>query len=119
MLPLDGTGPLHRQVYVALRAAILGGNLAPGARLPSTGALAATLGLSRTTTHLAYEQLMAEGYAEGRVGSGTYVANSEALLRKHATAGRVSLPRLSAAPACAPHLSALGRRAAGEVRPLL
>jgi GntR family transcriptional regulator/MocR family aminotransferase len=119
MLNLDGSGPIHRQVYAALRAAILSGELAPGARLPSTRALAATLGLSRTTTHLAYEQLMAEGYAAGRIGSGTYVAANEALLRKHAAVGRGAPAQLALRAPCTPRLSALGRRAAGEVRPLL
>ena len=41
---LDGEGPLHRQVYRALRSEILSRRLGPGARLPSTRRLAATLG---------------------------------------------------------------------------
>ena len=48
LLVLDGDGLLHRQVYRALRAAILDGTLTPGARLPSTRALTRDLGLSRT-----------------------------------------------------------------------
>src|SRR5262245_34602115 len=55
-------GPLHRRVYAALKSAIAAGRLAPGARLPSTRALAADLGVSRNTVTLAYEQLVAEGY---------------------------------------------------------
>ena len=66
--------PLHRQLYEALREAILRGRLRPGVRLPATRALAAELELSRTTVVTAMEQLLAEGYVEGRVGSGTYVA---------------------------------------------
>jgi GntR family transcriptional regulator/MocR family aminotransferase len=68
--------PLHRQLYAALRGAILARQLAPGTRLPSTRTLAADLRLSRATVVLAYEQLHAEGYIEGRVGAGTVVARA-------------------------------------------
>ncbi|WP_051579859.1 PLP-dependent aminotransferase family protein [Pseudonocardia acaciae] len=75
--------PLHRQLYERLRVAILRGQLAAGARLPSTRSLAHELGISRTTVLVAYEQLRAEGYLEGRVGAGTTVAllPPESLLR--------------------------------------
>jgi GntR family transcriptional regulator/MocR family aminotransferase len=73
-LSLDGKGALSQQVYRALRSAILSRQLAPGARLPSTRALAAELGLSRNVVLFAYEQLRGEGYAVGRVGSGTVVS---------------------------------------------
>jgi GntR family transcriptional regulator/MocR family aminotransferase len=42
--------------------------------LPASRELAHQLGLSRTVIVTAYEQLLAEGYATGRIGSGTYVA---------------------------------------------
>src|SRR3546814_3844566 len=64
--------PLHRQLYDQLREAILAGRLAPGARLPSTRSLAAEMDLSRNTVATAFEQLLSEGYVEGRVGAGTY-----------------------------------------------
>ena len=57
-----------------MTAAILERRLRPGAKLPASRALAERLGLSRTAIVAAYEQLLAEGYATGRVGSGTYVA---------------------------------------------
>ena len=66
--------PMHRQLYDELREAVLTGRLAPGARLPSTRALAQELGVSRNTVMNAFDQLLAEGYLEGKVGSGTYVA---------------------------------------------
>ncbi len=69
----DGA-PLQQQVYAGIRRAILDGALGPGARLLSSRALAADLGVSRTTTLLALEQLMAEGYVTARRGSGTFVA---------------------------------------------
>jgi GntR family transcriptional regulator/MocR family aminotransferase len=71
----DAETPLHRQVYDALRRAIVAGHLAPAARLPSTRALAEQLDVSRNTVMNAFEQLLAEGYLVGRLGSGTYVAD--------------------------------------------
>jgi GntR family transcriptional regulator / MocR family aminotransferase len=66
--------PLLLQVYQLLRGAILSHALTPGSRLPSTRQLADRLGVSRTSVLSAYDQLLAEGYVEGRTGSGTYVA---------------------------------------------
>jgi len=73
-LELDGCGPRYAQLIRSLRSAILDGRMAPGSRLPPTRELARDLGMSRTTLLTAYEQLRAEGYIEGRVGSGSYVA---------------------------------------------
>ncbi|GEL19247.1 MocR-like pyridoxine biosynthesis transcription factor PdxR [Pseudonocardia asaccharolytica] len=61
------------QLAAALREAAATGTLRAGDRLPSTRALAATLGISRTVTAAAYEQLLAEGWVAGRRGSGTYI----------------------------------------------
>lgn len=74
-LPVDRASsvPLHRQIYEGFRKAILGGMLRPGQRVPSTRALATELEMSRLPVLTAYEQLLHEGYFEGRVGSGTYV----------------------------------------------
>ncbi len=68
--------PLSRQLYERLRTAILLGQLGAGFRLPSTRLLAKELGVSRNTVLLAYDQLLAEGYVEGRIGSGTRVARN-------------------------------------------
>ena len=48
---------LQQQIYASIRRAILDGVVAPGARLPSSRALAVDLGVSRTTTLLAVQQL--------------------------------------------------------------
>jgi len=72
-LELDGNGPLQAQLIRALKAAVLGGRTAHGERLPATRQLARELGVSRNTVLLAYEQLRAEGFIEGRIGSGSYV----------------------------------------------
>jgi GntR family transcriptional regulator/MocR family aminotransferase len=70
----DGPGPLTSQIAGQLRDALGDGRLATGERLPSTRALAGLLGVSRTVVTAAYAQLFAEGWVEGRHGSGTYVA---------------------------------------------
>ena len=69
-------GPLYRQIYDGYRAAILSGRLRPGQRLPSTRALATELEISRLPALTAFEQLLHEGYIEGKVGAGTYVAQA-------------------------------------------
>ncbi|MEO5952598.1 MAG: PLP-dependent aminotransferase family protein, partial [Chloroflexia bacterium] len=66
--------PLYKQLYDRLRSAILTGQLERGTRIPSTRNLAAELGISRSTTALAYEQLILEGYLDSQVGHGTSVA---------------------------------------------
>ena len=63
--------PAYRWLYEVLRSDILAGRLRPGARLPATRELAAQASLARGTVVAAFDQLVAEGYAEGSVGSGT------------------------------------------------
>lgn len=66
---------LVRQIYARLRTAILARTLRPGAELPSTRALAFSLGVARSTVIPAYEQLAIEGYIVGQVGAGTRVSH--------------------------------------------
>ena len=73
-LPLSGAGPLHMQVYSSLRTAITTGRCKAGEKLPSSRGLASALGVSRTSTQTAYEQLVAEGYVQTRHGAGSIVA---------------------------------------------
>lgn len=68
--------PLHRQLAGALRRAIRAGELAPGAPLPATRALAGALGLSRNTVITAYDELTAEGFLAARTGSATRVSGA-------------------------------------------
>lgn len=102
-IPLSKTGePLFRQLYLGLRAAILTGRLHAGERLPSSRDLAEQFHVSRTVVVLAYDQLLAEGYVEGRRGSGTYVVDVGA--RKggtRTTSARVHLSRYGRAAAMA------------------
>jgi GntR family transcriptional regulator/MocR family aminotransferase len=75
---LDGEGALWGQLYRALRQAVLAGDLAAGARVPSTRTLAREVGVSRSTVLPVYDQLLCEGYFVARHGSGTFVASGVA-----------------------------------------
>lgn len=66
--------PMHRQIYEKMRQAILSGELPAKSRVPASRTLAAQLGVSRMTVVNAYDQLFAEGYLEGKIGAGTFVA---------------------------------------------
>jgi GntR family transcriptional regulator/MocR family aminotransferase len=85
--PPDGLGPivtldrrlarpLHRQLYDGYREAILEGRLRPGQRLPSTRMLAQELRVSRIPVVTAFEQMVAEGYVQSRVGAGSFVSTA-------------------------------------------
>jgi len=64
---------LGAQLTRRLRTAIESGFFPRSSRLLPSRELAKRLGLSRNTVTSALEQLIAEGYLEGRVGSGTFV----------------------------------------------
>lgn len=68
--------PLFRQLYGAIKGAILAGQIDPGMQLPPTRELALLFGVSRQTVLNAYSQLMAEGFLTGTVGKGTFVSDS-------------------------------------------
>jgi GntR family transcriptional regulator/MocR family aminotransferase len=72
-LKLDGAGPLNRQVYRAVLAAIDSGVLRHGERLWSSRVMQLRLAVSRNVILMALAQLTAEGYLEARRGAGTYV----------------------------------------------
>jgi len=88
--------PAYRQVYDQLRAAILSGELAPGARLPASRRLARETAVARVTVVRAYEQLEAEGFVETRAGSGTYVASGVRPASAPDTVARSFRPALTA-----------------------
>jgi GntR family transcriptional regulator/MocR family aminotransferase len=105
--------PLFRQVYKGLRKAILSGAFPAGGRLPSTRDLAEQLGVSRTVVLLAYDQLLAEGFAVGRGGSGTYVSSGlgRAAPKREARSARLRLSRFGTAAAdAAEAVDSPGRR---------
>ncbi len=106
-----GEGPLSRQLYAAMRAAILEGRLGAGDRMPASRVLAADLGVSRNTALAAVDQLVSEGYLETRRGSGCYVA------RDLPDARPVPAPVRNASPSTAEvRLSRRGRGLAATLR---
>lgn len=68
--------PTYMQIRNQLREQILRGDLAPGKRLLPERKMAQQLGVSRTTVVAAYDELLAEGLVEARVGHGTVVSRS-------------------------------------------
>ena len=92
-IELDGQGPRYAQLIRALKGAILDARLAAGSRLPASRTLARDLDVSRNTVLAAYEQLQAEGFLLGRVGSGSFVADVGSRnppARKHAALAPVA-----------------------------
>lgn len=80
----------------AIKSQIRTGGFGPGGRLPSTRALAAEWGVSRTTMTAAYDQLLAEGYLETRQGARAQVVRGVGAtdLKSHSTQA-LSAVRLS------------------------
>jgi GntR family transcriptional regulator / MocR family aminotransferase len=89
------------------------GRLAAGERLPATRALAAELTVSRTVIKGAYAQLFAEGWIEGRHGSGTYVADGTQPAHAH----RQQAPGSGQATGPAPQASRLAAGPYAEITP--
>lgn len=63
----------YRTVLAQLRRQIVGGDLAPGARLPTRRELNRQFGASPLTVQRAFERLRAEGFIEARGRAGTFV----------------------------------------------
>lgn len=100
---------LSRSLYDEIRARIADGTFASGAALPSTRALAAERGLSRTTVSAVYDQLAADGFIDRRAGAASRVTPGAAPVSASA-AGRLDGP--SSKDGHAGHLSAIGQRVA-------
>jgi len=75
-LDLSSGTPLFKQLYELIRNDILEGRLRAATRLPASRTLATDVGVSRTTVVNAFDQLRAEGYLQGKVGSGTRVVST-------------------------------------------
>lgn len=107
---------LYRQIEDQLRAAILGGRLRPGSRLPGVRTLAVELGVARITVVQAYDQLVSEGYLVGRVGFGTLVSRElpDRALRVDDRPAALRLVSAGAAGDAAPRLRAVSEGAVPE-----
>lgn len=82
MIPLKSHSgePLYEQIYRYVKAEIKRGSLPSGTRLPSTRVLAEHLKVSRSTTQMAYEQLLSEGYIEAVPCRGYFVCGLDGLV---------------------------------------
>lgn len=94
-----------RRIYDLLRGQMADGTLPAGARILSTRALAAELGVSRTTVTAVYEQLAAEGFLATAPGRAARVAGALAVPVSSKAAAKRQ-------PSSAASLSAFGRRVA-------
>lgn len=68
--------PQYLQIVDGIVDGVRRGRLRPGDRLPGTRALAAHLGVNRSTVVTAFDELIAEGWLEARPGSSTRVAQA-------------------------------------------
>lgn len=82
LIPLDlkAKTALYEQIYAYIRREIRNGSLKAEERLPSTRVLAENLKVSRSTTQMAYDQLLAEGYLVSRPYRGYFVSRIEELV---------------------------------------
>ncbi|MDP4093588.1 MAG: PLP-dependent aminotransferase family protein [Bacillota bacterium] len=76
---------IKKQLYDAISAKILRGELSEGEKLPSSRELADSLGIARNTVIEIYEQLVAEAYLYTVNGKGTFVSEVPA-----STVGKIS-----------------------------
>ncbi|MFE7406304.1 PLP-dependent aminotransferase family protein [Isoptericola sp. NPDC057559] len=90
----DDDAPLVARLERAVRDAVHAGRVPAGSALPPSRALAESLGVSRWVVTEVYGQLVAEGFCEARVGSGTRIAAGAAA---HATPKHPAAPALPAA----------------------
>ncbi|MFN3721347.1 MAG: PLP-dependent aminotransferase family protein [Rhizobium rhizophilum] len=110
---LPATGPRRLALYRSLRGLIEGGQMRPGDKLPTTRDIAKRFGISRGAAVAAYEMLVADGFAEARVGAGTYVAEAVPLVQPAPASSQVSPPVMEQ-DALVPLPGALGCSTADE-----
>ena len=103
-----GQEAVGRRIYEQLRGQIVDGTLAPEGQMPSTRAVAAELGVSRTTVTAVYEQLAAEGFIVTACGRVARVAFQPAPGQQPRPVRRLRTPT---------QLSAFGRRVAAMELP--
>lgn len=89
-LDRGGPEPISDQIANQIRLMVTTGTVPKGTRLPPTRQLSEELDVSRSTIVLAYTRLRNEGYAHGRTGSGTFIAQRlpEDLVRRADTPRR-------------------------------
>ncbi|HEY1978050.1 MAG TPA: PLP-dependent aminotransferase family protein [Candidatus Baltobacteraceae bacterium] len=89
------------QLVRRLRHAIETGFFPPAVRLLPSRELAKRLGVARNTVAFAFDQLVAEGYLEARVGAGTFVSPGIGRVKPRLPSSQRALPRRAVAVAAA------------------
>ena len=72
--------PKYIHLYRVIERCIINNQLVAHSKLPSTRALADSLGLSRNTVKSAFELLQSEGYIETKQGAGTFVCENKSIV---------------------------------------
>jgi GntR family transcriptional regulator/MocR family aminotransferase len=92
---------LSKQLYMYYKESILNGNLKSNDKLPSTRQLSKDLNIARNVVLDCYEQLIAEGYAYTKSGSGTYICEGVVLqqqkirMESHLNENEINLGKIS------------------------
>lgn len=76
--------PIYEQLMSQIKALVIGGELKPGAPLPSVRALSTELKISALTVKKAYDRLEEEGVVVTVHGKGSYVAETDVRLAEEA-----------------------------------
>lgn len=90
--------PLYEQLYTFIKDEIMEGRISYGTKLPSKRKLSEFLKISQNTVEKAYEQLVAEGYVDGKARKGYYVLAYEDM-EYVPVASRIPLPQKKEEPA--------------------
>ena len=70
----SSNAPIYEQIVIQIKKAVMNGDLAEGAALPSIRALASDLRVSTITTKRAYQELEEAGVIHTVQGRGSFVA---------------------------------------------
>jgi len=93
---LDENGmPYYQQLMAQIQQGIVSGKLSVGDKLPSSRLLAESLGVSRSTTSRAYDQLIAEGILTSEEKRGVFVAALPMVSHRSKTIPSSSLSSMS------------------------
>lgn len=68
--------PPSQQIVEQIEHLVALGVVRPGEPLPGAGTLASNLEISRVTVQRAYDELIARGLAEAKIGIGTFIAQN-------------------------------------------
>ena len=88
----DHKDPMYLQLYRYIRDSVLNNEFASGEKLPSIRNLSQDLKISVTTTNLAYQQLLVEGYIESKPQSGYYINNIKGSIQEELSQGIRRMP---------------------------